>query len=51
MDLGLKDFAVLSTGEHIPHPGHMERHERRLKRYQRRLARCQKGSATGTKPA
>ena len=21
VDLGLKDFAVLSTGEHIPHPG------------------------------
>ena len=49
VDLGLKDFAVLSTGEHIPHPRHMERHERRLKRYQRRLARCQKGSANRQK--
>ena len=49
VDLGLKDFAVLSTGEHIPRPRHMERHERRLKRYQRRLARCQKGSANRQK--
>ena len=45
VDLGLKDFAVLSTGERVPHPGHMERHERRLRRYQRRLARRQQGSA------
>jgi putative transposase len=44
VDLGLKDFAVLSTGEHIPHPKNMEHHEQRLKRYQRRLARCQRGS-------
>jgi putative transposase len=49
VDLGLRDFAVLSTGEHIPHPKHMERHERRLKRYQRRLARCQKGSQNRAK--
>ena len=49
VDLGLKDFAVLSTGEHIPHPRHMERHERRLKRYQRRLALCQNGSASRQK--
>lgn len=44
VDLGLKDFAVLSTGERIPHPRHMDRHERRLKRYQRLLARKQRGS-------
>ncbi len=44
MDVGLKDFAVLSTGEKIPHPRHMERRERRLKQCQRRLARCQRGS-------
>jgi len=49
VDLGLKDFAVLSTGEHISHPKNMERHERRLKRYQRRLARCQRGSANRVK--
>ena len=44
VDLGLTDFAVLSTGERIGHPRHMQRHERRLKRYQRRLARKQRGS-------
>lgn len=49
VDVGLTDFAVLSTGERVPHPRHMERHERRLKRYQRRLARCQRGSANRTK--
>jgi putative transposase len=49
IDLGLKDFAVLSTGERIPHPKHMERRERRLKRYQRMLARKKKGSANRAK--
>ena len=51
VDLGLTDFAVLSGGERIPHPRHMDRHERRLKRWQRRLARCQKGSANRKKAA
>ncbi len=49
IDLGLKDFAVLSGGQRIPHPRHMDRHERRLQRWQRRLARCQKGSANRAK--
>lgn len=49
IDLGLKDFAVLSTGERIPHPRNWERHERRLKRYQRVLARKQRGSANRRK--
>ena len=49
IDLGLKDFAVLSGGERIPHPRHMDRYEQRLKRWQRRLARCQKGSANRAK--
>ncbi|MFU8872523.1 RNA-guided endonuclease InsQ/TnpB family protein [Micromonospora sp. SL4-19] len=44
VDLGLTDFAVLSTGGRIPHPKHMERRERRLKRYQRMMARKQRGS-------
>lgn len=44
VDLGLTDFAVLSTGQRIAHPRHWERHERRLRRYQRILARAQKGS-------
>lgn len=49
VDLGLKDFAVLSTGERIPHPRNWEQHERRLKRYQRVLARKQRGSANRKK--
>ena len=42
-------FAVLSTGEKVPHPRDWERHERQLKRWQRRLARCQRGSANRAK--
>jgi putative transposase len=49
VDLGLTDFAVMSTGERIPHPKHMERRERRLKRYQRIMARKKKGSANRAK--
>lgn len=49
VDLGLKDFAVLSTGERIAHPRHMDRREQRLKRYQRMVSRRQKGSANRAK--
>ena len=49
VDLGLKDFAVLSTGEKIPHPKNMARHERGLRRHQRRLSRMQRGSANRAK--
>lgn len=49
VDLGLKDFAVLSTGERIAHPRHMDQRERRLKRYQRILARKQLGSKNRAK--
>ena len=49
VDVGLKDFAVLSTGEKIPHPKDWERHEKHLKRYQRRLARCERGSRNRAK--
>jgi putative transposase len=49
VDVGLRHFAALSTGEKVGHPRDWERHERRLKRYQRRLARCQKGSANRAK--
>ena len=49
VDLGITEFAVLSTGERIPNPRHMGRHERGLKRHQRRLARCQRGSNNRTK--
>jgi putative transposase len=44
IDLGVKDFATLSTGEKIANPRHLERKARNLKRYQRRMARTQRGS-------
>lgn len=44
VDVGITDFAVLSTGERIANPRHMARRERGLRRQQRRLARCQRGS-------
>ena len=44
VDLGLKDFAALSTGEKIANPKHLAQREKNLARYQRRMARCQKGS-------
>nr|WP_067885133.1 RNA-guided endonuclease TnpB family protein [Nocardia vaccinii] len=49
VDLGIKDFATLSTGDKIANPGHMTRHERGLRRHQRRLARMRKGSANRSK--
>jgi putative transposase len=44
VDLGLKHFATLSTGEKVEHPQYLRRAERRLKRLQRRLSRKKKGS-------
>src|SRR5262249_16680046 len=44
VDVGLKDLAVLSTGEKIASPEHLRRSERRLAHAQRHLARKQKGS-------
>lgn len=44
VDVGLKDLAVLSTGEKVANPRHLQRSERRLKYAQRTLARKQKGS-------
>ena len=49
VDVGLKDFAVLSTGERIPHPKHYHRKQQRLARYQRMMARKKKGSANRAK--
>lgn len=43
VDLGLKDFAVLSTGERVETPKFYRRAERSLKLAQRRLSRRQKG--------
>lgn len=49
IDLGLKHFAVLSTGEKIEHPQYLRKSERKLKRLQRRLSRKKKGSANRDK--
>lgn len=44
VDLGITDFATLSTGEKIANPRHLARHERGLRRQQRRLSRMKRGS-------
>ncbi|QUH03466.1 IS200/IS605 family element transposase accessory protein TnpB [Saccharopolyspora erythraea] len=44
VDLGVQDFAVLSTGEKIANPKHLDRKARNLARYQRQMARKQRGS-------
>lgn len=44
VDLGVKDFAALSTGEKTAHPRHLQRKAANLARYQRRMARKQRGS-------
>ncbi|MDQ2694468.1 MAG: transposase [Pseudomonadota bacterium] len=49
VDLGLKDIAVLSTGEKIPNPRHLAKLEKRLAKAQQRLAKKQKGSANRQK--
>lgn len=49
VDLGIKDFAVLSTGEKIPNPRHYVSQQKKLKRAQRQLARKQKGSKNRNK--
>lgn len=44
IDLGLKEFAVLSDGEAIPNPRHFKRGDESLARAQRVLARKRRGS-------
>jgi len=44
VDVGLKDMAVLSTGEKIANPAHLRRSERKLAHAQRALARKTLGS-------
>ncbi|WP_074955650.1 IS200/IS605 family element RNA-guided endonuclease TnpB [Alicyclobacillus macrosporangiidus] len=43
IDLGLLDFAVLSTGERIANPRHLRKLEEKLKRWQRILSRRKPG--------
>lgn len=49
IDLGLRDIAVLSTGEKVANPRHLAKRQKRLAREQRRLARKQKGSRNRAK--
>jgi putative transposase len=44
VDVGLTDFAVLSTGEKIDNPKYLKKSEKRLNRLQRQLSRKKKGS-------
>jgi len=44
IDLGLKDFLVLSDGTKIENPKWLRRTEKRVKKVQRDLSRTQKGS-------
>lgn len=44
IDVGIKDFAVLSNGQVFKNPKYLEKAEKRLKVLQRRLAKKQKGS-------
>ena len=49
IDLGVTSFLVMSDGQKIANPRHLQRRARNLARYQRRLARCQNGSANRAK--
>lgn len=44
IDVGLKSFCTLSTGETVENPKHMKKQEDKLKRAQRKLSSRQKGS-------
>jgi len=44
IDLGIKDFAILSTGEKISNPKHYRKLEKKLAKLQRSLSRKTKGS-------
>ena len=44
IDLGLKNFATISTGEKISHPKHIYQSQKKLELEQRRLSKKQKGS-------
>ena len=44
IDLGLRHFATISTGEKIDNPRHFERHYKKLRRAQKSLSRKKKGS-------
>ncbi|AKB52326.1 Mobile element protein [Methanosarcina barkeri str. Wiesmoor] len=49
IDVGIKDFAVLSTGEKIENPKYLKNSLKRLKVLQKRVSRKQKGSKNRAK--
>ena len=49
VDLGIKDFAVLSTGERVANPRNIKRAAKKLRRAQRRLSRRVNGSNNRSK--
>lgn len=44
VDLGIKDFAIISTGEKVDNPKYYRNYERKLKKLQRKLSKKKKGS-------
>lgn len=44
IDLGIKEFAVMSNGKNIPNPKYLRQSEKRLKRLQKQLSKKKKGS-------
>jgi putative transposase len=49
IDVGIKNFATLSTGEHIENPRHLANASENLAKLQRRLSRKKRGSANRRK--
>lgn len=50
VDIGVSSLAVLSTGEMVPNPGHLSRHQRRITRAQHELSR-RAGPGKGRQPS
>jgi putative transposase len=44
IDLGIKDFAILSTGEKIQNPKYLNKSEKQLRKLQRQVSKKKKGS-------
>lgn len=44
IDLGIKEFVIISDGEMIKNPKYLRKSEQRLRKLQKDLSRCQKGS-------
>ena len=44
IDLGIKEFAIISDGEMIENPKYLRKSEQKLRKLQKDLSRCQKGS-------